>query len=526
MPYRSLTSYGLIAPTVPMDEPQATPASSDSSVGKRMARGAAWMVVLRSADRFLGFASMLVLARLLVPADFGLVALGMAVVGSLAAFSEFSFDMALIQNQSAQRKHYDTAWTLGLLRGGLIAGLLLILAQPAAAAMGDERLAGLITVLALIPLLESLSNIGVVEFRKQLVFKLEFLYRFLSRLGGVTITIVLALIWRDYWALVVGQLATGSLRLILSYSLQPYRPRLSLAAWQDLFHFSKWLFLNSILAVSIRRGPTFVIGAILNVASVGIFTLASEIAELVSQAAVAPIKRALFPGYAKLAHDLEAAKSTLLRAHGVVVSFAAPATIGIGLTAELFVPLALGERWLSTISIIEVLAISAFLVAMQGQVRPIFLAINRPQITTFLTLVYALTLIPSLIAGANLAGLIGVAWASAFSRLVQTSAEYIALKRYLGISFWEIMWRVWRPLLSCLVLIVGVTLSKERFALPIASSEGEQLLNLVLIIMIGALIYTSSILFMWLLCRRPADSAETIVLSSLAGFLRGRLGAR
>ncbi len=95
-------------------------AEPTSSIGTRMARGAAWMVALRSADRVLGFASMLVLARLLVPADFGLVALGMAVVGSLAAFSEFSFDMALIQNQTAERRHYDTAWTLGLLRGFLL----------------------------------------------------------------------------------------------------------------------------------------------------------------------------------------------------------------------------------------------------------------------------------------------------------------------------------------------------------------------------------------------------------------------
>ena len=78
-----------------------------------MARGAIWMVVWRSAERFLGFVSMLVLARLLVPADFGLVALGMAIVGSLSVFSEFSFDLALIQNQTAERRHYDTAWTLG-----------------------------------------------------------------------------------------------------------------------------------------------------------------------------------------------------------------------------------------------------------------------------------------------------------------------------------------------------------------------------------------------------------------------------
>ena len=175
------------------------------SVGTRMARGAAWMVVLQSADRVLGFLSILVLARLLVPEDFGLVALAMAIVGSLTAFSEFGFDLALIQNQSAQRKHYDTAWTLGLLRGLLLAGLLLLISKPNADLMGDQRLVTLVYVLALVPFIESFINVGIVDFRKDLVFRKEFLYRFSSRLGGVLTTVTLAFFWRDYWALRVSR---------------------------------------------------------------------------------------------------------------------------------------------------------------------------------------------------------------------------------------------------------------------------------------------------------------------------------
>ena len=78
-----------------MEERKKAIADPTLSIGTRMARGAAWMVVLHSADRLLGFVSMLILARLLVPADFGLVALGMAAVGGLAILSEFSFDSFL-----------------------------------------------------------------------------------------------------------------------------------------------------------------------------------------------------------------------------------------------------------------------------------------------------------------------------------------------------------------------------------------------------------------------------------------------
>ena len=227
------------------------------------------MVALRSADRLLGFVSMLILARLLVPADFGLVALGMALVGGLAVFSEFSFDLALIQNQSASREHYDTAWTFGLIRGFLLAGLLFGLAHPAAMFFDDERLIDLIRAMAIFPLLSGFANIGVVDFRKQLVFRKEFAYRFTARLAGVVTTVIFAVLWQDYWALVAGQFANRGLRLVLSYAMHPFRPRLSLAKWRDLFHFSKWMFLNGIIMFATKRAGTFVTGGFFTPVHIG-----------------------------------------------------------------------------------------------------------------------------------------------------------------------------------------------------------------------------------------------------------------
>ena len=82
--------------------------SDTPSLGHRMAKGAAWMVLLRLSIRAIGLVSIVILARLLVPEDFGLVALATAIYGALSVLSEFSFDVVLIQNQNADRRHYDT----------------------------------------------------------------------------------------------------------------------------------------------------------------------------------------------------------------------------------------------------------------------------------------------------------------------------------------------------------------------------------------------------------------------------------
>ncbi len=473
------------------------------------------MVVLQSADRVLGFASMLVLARLLVPEDFGLVALGMAIVGSLAAFSEFGFDLALIQNQSAGRKHYDTAWTLSLLRGFLLAVLLLLLSGPNAALMGDDRLVELVYVLALVPFIESFINIGIVDFRKNLVFRKEFLYRLSSRLGGVLTTVTLAFIWRDYWALVVGQIAASVLRLILSYFLHPYRPRLSLAAWSDLFHFSKWLFLNGLAQFVSRRASTFVVGAFLTPAAVGLFALSGEVMGTVSQAIVAPVKRTFFPGFAKLTHDMTAMREILLRAYALTVLVSLPLCIGIGMTAEFIVPLAFGPKWLETIPVIQILVLSALANSLQGPVRPLLLALNRPELVTSLSVVNAVILIPALIVGTWLAGIEGAAWALVFENTAMMFVQHYILRRFLQVSWLDVVSRLWRTLAACGAMALAVWGVKGMLVAPQEAGLQEQLYGLALIVAAGGLVYTAGLLALWYLSGRPAGSAEGLVVKTI-----------
>jgi O-antigen/teichoic acid export membrane protein len=182
----------MIASSVPRD------------LGLRIAKGAAWMIALRLAIRGIGLVSMIFLARLLVPADFGLIAIATALAAALAAMSEFGFQIALIQNQAADRRHYDTAWTLGIIRGLLVAGVLAAAAEPLTAIFSDQRLKPILILLALAVFVTSFENIAVVDFRKSLQFHKEFVYRAIPKLASFVVAVPLALAFRKYWALVSG----------------------------------------------------------------------------------------------------------------------------------------------------------------------------------------------------------------------------------------------------------------------------------------------------------------------------------
>lgn len=482
------------------------------SIGARVARGAAWMVSLRVVDRLLGMLSTLVLARLLFPEDFGLVALAMAFASTLVVFSEFSFDLALIQNQAAERRHYDTAWTFGVLRGAAICLILLIIAKPAAGWFDDSRLTELIIVFALLSLGSSFANVGIVEFRKQLEFHRLFILSFSTRLAGVITSLTLAYLWRDYWALVAGIFTTRFLHLCLSYVLHPYRPRFSLAGWHDIFNYSKWIFVNSIVSIGGNRLAVFVIGAILAPASIGIYSMSYEIANVISNALVAPAKRVLFPGYAKIAHDLEGLKRVFLDSYGLIVLVATPAAIGIGMTADLAVPIVLGERWLDTIPIIQIL-VGAALTQALTQIRPLFLALNKPDTLAYLSLFHTVLIVPALLAGTWAFGLVGAALATVGIRFVLLIIQFNFMSRALNVSYLEFWQQVWRSLTACTLLALSVYFAKERIVFQVDANLGLQFLHLTIVVAIGIFTYILGVLLLWFLSGRPASSAESIILT-------------
>ena len=186
-------------------------------LNKKMARGAVWMALLRFTVRSIGLISTMILARLLVPADFGLVAMATSIMAFLELATAFRFDIPLIQNQNAEDRHFDTAWTLNALFGVGLTVLLLILAYPAAEFFREDRLFAVINVLAFGFLITGFENIGVVNFRKQLDFRKDFVLLLAKKLVGFCVTIPLAFALRSYWALVAGIVVGNAIGVAITY---------------------------------------------------------------------------------------------------------------------------------------------------------------------------------------------------------------------------------------------------------------------------------------------------------------------
>ena len=312
------------------------------------------MVLLRLSDRAIGLVSLAVLTRLLAPSDFGAVAIATAVLAMVEAFGQFGLDLALIRGENRDRSAYDSAWTINLGIGLIVAAILAGLAIPAPAFFDDARLAPIFLWLALSVAIGGFENIGIVAFRKELAFDREFRFLLSGRVLGTAVAIAGAVAWGDYRALVAGVVARRIASVALSYTMHPFRPRLSLAGLGSLMQFSAWVMVQTILATVNHRLPALLIGRWIGTSQVAFFTVAYEVATLATSEIMAPIRRVLYPAYAQIEADRQRFAVVIVNSLGVMALIGLPVAAGLALIATDVVHVMFGAQWLEAVPLVRI----------------------------------------------------------------------------------------------------------------------------------------------------------------------------
>ena len=464
----------------------------------------------RFGMRILGLASTLVLVRLLAPADFGLIALASGFMQSVDGLMSLGTEEAVIREAAPDRAVYDTAFTLTALRGLIASVLVAVAAFPAAEFFGDPRLGPVLLVVALLPLLDGLSNIGAVDFRRNMTFHKEFALMVLPKLGGILVAILAAFLLRSYVAMLCGMLVNRSLRMAMTYVMHPFRPRFSLIAWRALVEYSVWTWLLSLATLLRDRSDSLFLGRMAGTATLGFYSVGAEIAALPMTELIEPLGRASFSGFAAARHEGGAAGEIFLRLIGLSALLALPVGLGLSAVAAPLTRLALGPGWEQAVPVLQVLAVAGTMLvfghlsqhllsahALLGRLVGIVLA------GAALRVVLLLALIPGF-------GATGAAMAAAIAIGVEQGLMIATALRRFGIGFRGLLAQVWRPVLATGAM--GVVL--WGFGLGWAPGDG-----LVVGVVVGAGVFVVGLLGAWLLAGRPAGAE-----ADLLGLVRPRLG--
>ena len=479
----------------------------DSTQGK-MARGAIWMVLFKLVERSLGLVSTLVLARLLLPADFGVVAMALSFIFMAELLTAFGFDVALIQNQKATNAHYNTAWTGNVLLGLSITVLMLALAVPVAKFYRRPELVLVVCALAFGPLLTGAENIGVVAFRKDMDFRREFIFQISRKLIGFCVVVPLAYILRNYWALVAGTLVSKLVGTIMSYRMHPFRPRATLSHLKELFHFSRWMLFNNMVGFLKERMADFFIGRLFGAQGLGVYNISAEFAHLPSTELSAPINRALLPGFSKM-ESIDEIRSAYANAIGMLALLALPAAAGIFAVAPFLVPVILGPKWLESVPLMQTLAFNGALLMFHSSMSTVLFARGFPARVTGSNVSYVAILVATLALLAPHFGLPGAAYAVLLTSVVATPIYLYQMKHCLGIGPPVFLRAIARPLVAALVMATLV-----RWVLPtfVPSMPFSSLLTWLGVGMaLGAITYVVAASLLWLVTGRPVGTEQMIL---------------
>lgn len=408
------------------------PPAKAPAVGAAVVRGAFIMVALRFVVRLIGLFSTMVLARLLTPADFGVVGTAAIVTGLFAILQNIGIREGLARLKTVDRSHVCTAWTLNLI-ASIGVTLALIASTPIAAAwLTEPKLVGILPWLAITPTLAALGSPGSTTLLRDLKFKREFILGVLQKIFTVAATIGCALIIGDYRGLVAGTLSGAVIFLGLTYAIYPYRPELTLSRWRDFLGFSLWSMVQGAAVYVASTIDEVFVRRISNTAAFGLYHASRDLSRTLVSEMVAPAATALLPGLARISDDRERFGAAVDRVIGVGLIVAAAAGMLLSGLAHDLIQVLLGEQWLPAATFLTWLAFGVAAQTMAGLHRSITASCGMTHVSALLWVLRAVVMVAVCGITAHYGTAEHVALSFAVASIVLTLLDYQIILWLLG----------------------------------------------------------------------------------------------
>ena len=426
----------------------------------------------------------LILARLVDPAAFGLVALAAVYVTTVQALSDQGLATALIQREHLDEAHKNSAFWANLAVGALLALATLAIAEPAATFYKEPRLASILRWYALWPLLGSLSVVQQALLRRALRFRELALRQLVGAIAGGVAGIALAYAGLGVWALVAQQLVNQAVALVVLWSVAQWRPRFSFS-WTHFRHLFGFGF--NVLAANVVRAIGFqadrlVLGYVLGTTELGYYSVAQRVLAIVTDFVAGSAERIVVPLFSRIQGDGERVNRGLMTAQRVLTLITMPAFIGLAATAPVLMPVVLGGQWQASVPSTQILAFASLGFCLSFFFGHVLTALGRPGLRLGIVLAQAIGQVAFSLIGVRF-GLAGLCFGVVANQALFYLVELLFLQRRAGFSLSAYLGEGLLPLAASLLMAAAVVL------LGRAMSAQRPVVQLVAEIALGAVIY-------------------------------------
>lgn len=352
------------------------------SLRKKTIKGLAWSAVSQGGKQVSQIIITMILARLLSPEDFGLVAMATVFTNFALLFGEMGLSSALIQKQDIDDRHLSSAFWLNVIAGACLTLFFIIVAPLIAAFYHKPQLQPLLMVMSLNFILTSFTIIQQTIFTKEMDFKPLTIRDIASVVVAGIVGIFMANHGFGAWSL-VGQLLTFSfVNGILLWTMSSWRPKFMFSkdAIKDIFHFSAHMTGFNIVNYFARNVDQLLIGKFLGSQALGYYALAYKIMLYPVQNISGIIGRVMFPAFSRIQHDLEKVRSAYLKMVKAISLITFPLMAGLFVLAPEFVHIVFGAKWEPIILVLKILCICGAVQSIGTTVGNIILSQGRSEL--------------------------------------------------------------------------------------------------------------------------------------------------
>lgn len=475
-------------------------------IRQAISHNATWIIISRWSVRAIGVGSTIILARVLAPEDFGLVAICLLLVGLAETIGREAQNLAVIRKQDLDRAFMDSAWTLAILVGFALGAGVFAAAPLVSHYFNEPRAELLVQLLSARVFLMGFQNIGIALYIKDFEFSRAFTFEILEKLIPVIITITLALWLRNYWALVAGAVLGHAIAIFISFITHDYRPRFCFSKIPEVWSFSIWVVLEKLAVFGTTRIDYFFIPAFGKTTQIGHYHVGTELARMPTGELFSVLDRALFPAYARLLDQPKELANAFINILSVAAIICLPVSVGFTLVAGDVVRLLYGAQWLPMVPIVEVISIASGVAALITVATLALQAIGRSRMAAMLTGLQLLLLFIVLLSfSGNFDSTMDIAMVRLLTTVAVLPVSLICIQMILSVSYFETLKAFWRPLAGVLAMAyLLLMLVPGDMDMPVAA-------RLALRSLMGAAVYAGTILLLWWIVRKPPGAERALM---------------
>lgn len=384
-------------------------------------RGISWMAALRGLTRGLAIIKTAILARILLPSQFGIFGIATLVLGLLEMLTETGINIFLIQEKDKIDEYVDSAWVTSILRGILISVIILISIPFITMFFATPNAKNILLLVAIVPFIRGFINPSVVKFQKNLEFNKQFFYDSSLFLIDVIVGVSLGILTHSENSLIWGMIVTAMVELIISFWLIKPTPKFVFEKQKvmKVINRGKWVTGAGLFNYLFLNLDDILVGRMLGTTPLGIYQQSYKVSSLPVTEVGEVFNRVTFPVYSTIEEDHERLKRAFLKTLSVITLFVVPFGVFVYFFPELIVKILLGRGWEEAVPVLKVLAVFGVLKAVSNSFFSLFLALKKQEVVTLITfisiVVMSLTIFPLI----QKYGIVG----AAFSTIIATLAS-------------------------------------------------------------------------------------------------------